>query len=398
MSRRARFFSPGFRPYTLDDPFFLQEGPRAYLVLPHSFESSALDGSTAAEVTPYFLYYNPVKTASAINQDLGRPLQAQLAQLSTAANPWLASRAGIAVAEVRTLSALAPAGQIKAVKDLSLDSQIFDHGVLQPDQVPLRAYPAAFRFETFFHPYTAEFQKRLNRYGVPGLLNIDSQRPKGLPKLTSFAEAYDPNAPVGKPWPEHNVDFEITGAYSLYNWEIFFHVPLFLATRLSQNQRFEEAMRWFHFIFDPTAAASPAEPAPQCYWNVLPFRDAQPLRLDDMLKAMNAGNADLIAQWEDLQAHPFQPHRVARMRRIAYQKTVVMKYIDNLVAWGDQLFRRDTIETINQATQLYVMAAELLGPLPQRLPQRGRSQVQNLCTTALRWDRQVQPGDGVVRE
>ena len=31
-----------------------------------------------------------------------------------------------------------------------------------------------------------------------------------------------------------------------------------------------------------------------------------------------------------------------------------MKYIDNLIAWGDQLFSQDTIETINLATQLYV--------------------------------------------
>jgi hypothetical protein len=377
-----RFFAPGFRPYTLNDPFFLQEGPRAYLVLPHSFESWVwLDSIVTAEVIPYLLERQSVKVASAITQDLDRPLQTQLTQLSTAANPWLASRAGIAVAEMRTVAVPPFAGEIKAVKGFSLDSQIFQYGVLHPD-VFLRAYPAEFRFETFFHPYTAEFQKRLNRYGVLGLLNIDSQRPidsqhpKGLPKLTSFEKAYDPQSPVRKPWPEHNVDFEFSGAYSLYNWEIFFHVPLFLATRLSQNQRFEEAMQWFHFIFDPTAAASPAEPAPQCYWNVLPFRNTQSLRLDDMLKAMNAGNADLKAQWEDLQANPFKPHRVARMRRIAYQKTVVMKYIDNLVAWGDQLFRRDTIETINQATQLYVMAAELLGPLPQWLPQRGRNQTK----------------------
>src|SRR5260370_42669982 len=93
-----------------------------------------------------------------------------------------------------------------------------------------------------------------------------------------------------------------------------------------------------------------------------------------MIKALHAGNADVIAQWEDLQAHPFEPHRVARLRRIAYQKTVVMKYIDNLIAWGDQLFRQDTIETINQATQLYVLAGALLGPRVQRLPLRGHNQ------------------------
>jgi hypothetical protein len=42
-----------------------------------------------------------------------------------------------------------------------------------------------------------------------------------------------------------------------------------------------------------------------------------------------------------------------------------MRYIDNLIAWGDQLFRQDTMESINLATQLYVLASDLLGPKPE---------------------------------
>ncbi len=45
-----------------------------------------------------------------------------------------------------------------------------------------------------------------------------------------------------------------------------------------------------------------------------------------------------------------------------------MKYIDNLIAWGDQLFRRDTMESINEATTLYVLAYELLGRRPVKVP------------------------------
>ena len=48
------------------------------------------------------------------------------------------------------------------------------------------------------------------------------------------------------------MEFRPDGAYTLYNWELFFHIPLLIATRLSSNQRFEEAQRWFHYIFDPT--------------------------------------------------------------------------------------------------------------------------------------------------
>ncbi|HVG22227.1 MAG TPA: neuraminidase-like domain-containing protein [Blastocatellia bacterium] len=370
-----RLLAANSRPYTLNDSFFLQEGPRSYLVTPHSFVQSDLERRLSTEAIPYLPSLKAKAKTFEIEKAPGAPLQAQLSKLSTVANPWLASRAGIAAMEMRALSAPAPDGVVKAVKDFSLDSQIFHHGVIELSPPLMALYAAEFRFETFFHPYAHEFQKRLNRYGVTGLLNINSQQPDGLPKLPSFTEAYLPERTVKTPLPAHNVDFDFTGAYSLYNWEIFFHAPLLLATRLSQNQRFEESMRWFQFIFDPTAA-TPDEPAPQRFWNVLPLRNAQPLRLDDMLKALNAGNSAMIAQWEDLQAHPFQPHRIARMRHIAYQKTVVMKYIDNLIAWGDQLFRRDTIETINQATQLYVMAADLLGQAPQRLPARGRSQAK----------------------
>jgi len=48
------------------------------------------------------------------------------------------------------------------------------------------------------------------------------------------------------------MEFERQGPYALYNWELFFHIPFLIATRLSKNQRFEEAQKWFHYIFNPT--------------------------------------------------------------------------------------------------------------------------------------------------
>jgi hypothetical protein len=46
--------------------------------------------------------------------------------------------------------------------------------------------------------------------------------------------------------------------------------------------------------------------------------------------------------------------------------------LDNLIAWGDNLFRQDTIETLNEATQIYVLAANILGIKPQKIPPRGK--------------------------
>ena len=66
-----------------------------------------------------------------------------------------------------------------------------------------------------------------------------------------------------------------------------------------------------------------------------------------------------------------------------------MKYLDNLIAWGDSLFRQDTIETINEATQIYVLAANLLGPKPQRVPQLAQAAQQDLRAAQGRGHRQV---------
>jgi hypothetical protein len=68
------------------------------------------------------------------------------------------------------------------------------------------------------------------------------------------------------------------------------------------------------------------------------------------------------------------------LRSTAYQKTVVMKYIDNLTSWGDQLFRRDTLESINEATLLYVLAAEILGQRTEVIQRNMKPVVQTFNT------------------
>jgi hypothetical protein len=78
-----------------------------------------------------------------------------------------------------------------------------------------------------------------------------------------------------------------------------------------------------------------------------------------------------LTGYQAIKDHPFQPHVVARTRTVAYQYHVVMKYLDNLIDWGDSLFMQDTIETINEATQCYVLAANILGPRPEVVPTPG---------------------------
>lgn len=178
-----------------------------------------------------------------------------------------------------------------------------------------------------------------------------------------------------------NIYHELKRPYSLYNWELFFHTPVLLAEALSKAQQYEEAMKWYHFVFNPIAEGAEDER----FWRFLPFRETKAQRILDSIFNRLQPNAhdDAINEWR---SHPFQPHLVARSRPVAYMKWVVMKYIDNLIAWGDHLFRQDTIESLNQATQLYVLAGHILGPRPQLVPKRGKILPQTYRSMLDRWD------------
>ena len=231
-----------------------------------------------------------------------------------------------------------------------------------------------YEFQPFYHPYTVLFIRELNKTGIEGLLkrNIQVDPRTFVPKNTFDVSVYQPRISIvldkdtkGNPISTDIVDFSLGGAYSIYNWELFFHAPLMIACRLSQNQRFEEAMQWFHYIFDPTNIDD--LPTPQRYWVTKPFHeynsdDYRKQRIENILSSIDL--PEYQGQLKAWKNNPFKPHLIARFRPVAYQKTVVMKYLDNLIAWGDTLFRRDTIEAINEAAHLYMLAYEILGRRP----------------------------------
>ncbi|WP_163670547.1 hypothetical protein [Adonisia turfae] len=190
-----------------------------------------------------------------------------------------------------------------------------------------------------------------------------------------FFKDYQPNQDlVNEPYPVKDLDFISGVAYSVYNWELFFHVPITVAIHLSKNQRFEEAQRWFHYIFDPTDDSD--GPTPERFWKVKPFQTTDVKSIQKILTNLSSevdpellkATVNSINAWKD---NPFRPHTVARYRQTAYMLKTVMAYLDNLIDWGDSLFQQDTIESINEATQVYVMAANILGPRPQAIPKKG---------------------------
>src|SRR5271157_4233684 len=158
--------------------------------------------------------------------------------------------------------------------------------------------------------------------------------------------------------------------------------PYGTVTQLSQNQQFQDAQTWFHYIFNPTISSN--DPIPQRYWRFLPFYECSPWdevegQIQNLFKPPPSGVPSLCGQdtqdqinaW---QANPFDPFLIGRMRTIAFRMKVVMAYLDNLIAWGDSLFGQNTRESINEATQIYVLAKDILGPRPVQIPQRGVSQ------------------------
>jgi hypothetical protein len=160
---------------------------------------------------------------------------------------------------------------------------------------------------------------------------------------------------------------ELKRAYSLYNWEATFHAPMLLVDRLLKANQFEQALNMCHYILNPFAYETDAK----SFWKFPPFWfiNAENV-LETLFLSLKPGKPDsTINEWRD---KPFRPHVVARGRPAAYMKWVAMTYIKIHIEWGDYLFRQDTIETINQATQLYVLAAHFCGPCGQKIPKRGK--------------------------
>lgn len=245
--------------------------------------------------------------------------------------------------------------------------------------------PSKYILEAGEHPFACDMLEAVRADGLAGLYRpTEPGRDRRHPRQRTVAattwvrDALRPNPRlVAGLYPFDEFDFTVAGAYGLYNWEVFFHVPLLVADRLSKNGRFENAQKWFHAIFDPTDVST--HPSPQKYWRVKPlFQEPEAWAgvaaesLEAMMRRLWEGDDDVEAQVTTWRNDPFNPHRLARLRLVAYMKVVVQKYIENLTAWADSLFRRDTMESINEATQLYVLANHILGDAPVIMPPRPR--------------------------
>ncbi len=214
-----------------------------------------------------------------------------------------------------------------------------------------------FKFTRLTTSVISLLMQKLFAGGIDNLLTLRSQEIAELP----FSRFYPapgnthPNSVI----PPASTIMDFDGSYGLYFWEIFFHGPFLIADRLNMNQRYEDSKQWLEYIFNPTIIEDDsANPDPEKrYWRFRPFRTMERETLSKMLTNQ--------AQIRRYNFDPFDPDAIAKYRHVAYAKAVVMKYIDNILDWGDFLFAQDTSESINQATNLYVLASDLLGKRPE---------------------------------
>jgi hypothetical protein len=399
-------------------PFFYEDDTRTFFITPYSdlpkwSVTERISPVTIAgvhefyyETKPLRLPVNPIiRVREGVS--ISRSSESDFSTLATTSTPVATN--SMAVGSRSSLVRRSASTHIRSL----LEDKASNY---RTERLPVFLPKTRYQFETFYHPYVCLFIRELNRFGISGLLKRDIQTsPTTISQKPSlnFTVDYEPVkfivSVVKSPYPIEDVSFSNNHAYALYNWELFFHIPLIIGDRLSKNQRFEDAQKWFHYIFNPTDTS--AAPKPSRYWQTRPFFEGTGKPIQDLLQILATPDDQLsdpdkqekqslikqINQWKD---NPFNPHLIARLRITAYQKTVVMKYIDNLIAWGDQLFRRDTIESINEATQLYILAADLLGKHPETIPPRVKPTVQTYNSLAPELDalsnKLVQAENGIV--
>jgi peptidoglycan hydrolase-like protein with peptidoglycan-binding domain len=228
----------------------------------------------------------------------------------------------------------------------------------------------------FYHPLACRLRERFFEGGVPALLARATQLEVGPFRFEDPTAGYAPNPIIFRPYPKEELEFGRESAYGAYNWELTFHAPHLIASKLMQAERFDEAETWLRYIFNPLGTSN--DPAPKRYWNTKPFYLRDPAEygeqllttiMDRLARDPNGATetelADAILEWR---RNPFKPYLVARSRTVAFQQAIVDLTIRVFIGRGDQYFRRDQLEDLVMASLDYSRAERLLGPRPKLVP------------------------------
>jgi hypothetical protein len=151
--------------------------------------------------------------------------------------------------------------------------------------------------------------------------------------------------------PEMSSPIDFFGPNGIYYREIFYEIPLHLATNFNAAGDYQSAQDWMHYVFNPQKNNA---------WIYRPFRD---LRKNPIASRVSDPVAISV-----LKDNMLDPHAIADTRMVAHMKAFMFRYIDNLLDWGDSLFAQDTREAINESLILYFRCLAILGERPYSIP------------------------------
>ncbi|RQH10644.1 hypothetical protein D5R40_17680 [Okeania hirsuta] len=132
-------------------------------------------------------------------------------------------------------------------------------------------------------------------------------------------------SPILEPKPKNQFDFD--GSMGLYGWEIFYHIPALLASKYAENGNYDQAKRWLRCIYDPSSTGNP--------WGVRPLSSNQ--------------TTNSFSSITD-------PDEEALRNTIHYQHATIRHSIEHLLSQGDDSYRQETQETLQEAKMWYVVA------------------------------------------
>lgn len=139
--------------------------------------------------------------------------------------------------------------------------------------------------------------------------------------------------------------------YGPYLWELFLHAPLLIASRLIDEQDFDEATIWLNRLFSPsghigTTGAPLLDGAnKQLYWNPLPLQD------DVSWGSTGTESTD-------------DPDIIAMLDPMHYKLAIFQRWLKLYLDRGDRAYRQQTRDTLTEAKMWYVQASQLLGEQP----------------------------------
>lgn len=177
---------------------------------------------------------------------------------------------------------------------------------------------------------------------------------------------------------KRKIPHELANSHSLYTWETAVQAVSLLMERFASTHQYELALSVARLLFDPAAAGADSD-VTKC-WKFIPFQDPAVQAWNPIdSQSGDEGKLDLY----EYNLNKASVHAAARGRPVAYMKRIVLRYIEALVALGDQLFQQNTLETIPLAIQRYIEASHLFGPRPLQVPKLGKKSVwsyNNLVT------------------